>query len=82
MTEQQLFDKIIEIIKPYVKNHEALATVSKDTNILDDLKVNSARLVDIVLTFEDEFKIEIADEDADEVDTVGDAIKLIQKKIS
>ena len=82
MTEQQIFDKIIEIIKPYVKNQAALATVSKDTNILDDLKVNSARLVDIVLAFEDEFKIEIADEDADEVDTVGDAIKLIQKKIS
>jgi acyl carrier protein len=82
VTQEETFKKVIEIIKPYVKNPSALATVSLDTNILEDLKVNSARLVDIVLAFEDEFKIEIADEDADEVDTVGDAVKLIMAKLS
>lgn len=82
MTQQETFDKVIAIIKPYVKNPTALASVSLETNILDELKVNSARLVDIVLAFEDEFKIEIADEDADEVDTVGDAVKLILSKLS
>jgi acyl carrier protein len=82
MTQQETFDKVIKIIKPYVKNQDALATVSLETNILDELKVNSARLVDIVLAFEDEFKIEIADEDADAVDTVGDAVKLIMAKLS
>ena len=82
MTEQEIFDKVIAILKPYVKNRDALATVSMETNILEDLKVNSARLVDVVLAFEDEFEIEIADEDADGVDTVGDAVKLIGKKIN
>jgi acyl carrier protein len=82
MTEQEIFDKVIAILKPYVKNRDALATVSNETNILEDLKVNSARLVDVVLAFEDEFEIEIADEDADGVDTVGDAVKLIGKKIN
>jgi len=81
MTEQEIFDKVIAILKPYVKNKDALATVSNETNILEDLKVNSARLVDVVLAFEDEFEIEIADEDADGVDTVGDAVKLIGQKI-
>jgi len=80
MTEQEIFDKVIAILKPYVKNRDALATASKETNILEDLKVNSARLVDVVLAFEDEFEIEIADEDADGVDTVGDAVSLIRKK--
>ena len=42
--------------------------VGPETNILDDLKVNSARLVDVVLAFEDEFDIEIADEDVDAVE--------------
>ena len=37
-------------------------SASETTHILDDLKVNSARLVDVVLAFEDEFDIEIADE--------------------
>ena len=81
MTEQEIFDKVVAILKPYVKNKDALATVSNETNILDDLKVNSARLVDVVLAFEDDFEIEIADEDADAVDTVGDAVRLIKEKI-
>ena len=61
---------------------DALTNVSNETNILDDLKVNSARLVDVVLAFEDEFDIEIADEDADAVDTVGDAVRLIKEKLA
>lgn len=82
MTREEIFAKVIEIVKPYVKNQEALDAVSEDTNILQDLKVNSARLVDIILNFEDEFDIEVEDEDADAVNTVGDAVGLIQQKIS
>jgi acyl carrier protein len=82
MTREEIFAKVIEIIKPYVKNQEALDVVDEDTNILQDLKVNSARLVDIILNFEDEFDIEVEDEDADAVNTVGDAVGLIQEKIS
>jgi acyl carrier protein len=81
MTEQEIFDKVVAILKPYVKNKDALTTVSNESNILDDLKVNSARLVDVVLAFEDEFEIEIADEDADAVDTIGDAVRLIKEKL-
>ena len=82
MTREEIFGKVIEIVKPYVKNQEALDAVDEDTNILQDLKVNSARLVDIILNFEDEFDIEVEDEDADAVNTVGDAVELIQQKIS
>ena len=45
-------------------------------------KINSARLVDVVLAFEDTFDIEVADEDADAVETVGDAVRLIQSKLA
>jgi acyl carrier protein len=44
------------------------------------LKVNSARLVDVVLEIEDTFGIEVKDEDADKVKTVGDAVQLILAK--
>ena len=54
--------------------------MSLETHILDDLKVNSARLVDVVLEFEDAFDIEIADDDVDAVETVGDAVRLIEAK--
>ena len=48
---------------------------------LDDLKVNSARLVDVIIAFEDDFDIEIADEDVDSVNSVGDAVNLILAKL-
>lgn len=82
MSEEQIFQKVVEILKPYTKNPEALASVSLDTNILTGLKVNSARLVDVVLAFEDSFGIEVADADADKVETVGDAVRLIQGKLA
>ena len=81
MTEEKILEKVVDILKPYAKDANALANVSLETNILNDLKVNSARLVDVVLAFEDAFGIEVADEDADRVDTVGDAVRLIQGKL-
>ena len=60
---------------------EALKSVAMATSILDDLKVNSARLVDVVIAFEDDFDIEIADDDVDTVNTVGDAVTLITGKL-
>ena len=80
MEKQEVFEQVTKILTPYVKNQDALANVSLDTHILDDLKVNSARLVDVVLEFEDAFDVEIADEDVDSVETVGNAVDLIQSK--
>ena len=82
MTREEIFEKVIEIVRPYVKSQEALDSVNDDTNILEDLKVNSARLVDIILNFADEFDIEVEDADADAVNTIGDAVNLIQQKIT
>jgi acyl carrier protein len=80
--EKQIFDKVVDILRPYAKNPDALASVSQETDILGGLKVNSARLVDVVLAFEDAFGIEVADDDADKVQTVGDAVRLIQGKLA
>jgi acyl carrier protein len=82
MTEEKIFEKVVDILKPYVRDAAALAGVSAETDILGGLKVNSARLVDVVLAFEDAFGIEVADDDADKVQTVGDAVRLIQGKLA
>lgn len=81
MEQKEVFDKVVGILKPFVKNPDALATVAMETSILKDLKVNSARLVDVVLEIEDKFGIEVKDEDADKVKTVGDAVGLILGKV-
>ncbi len=82
VTQKEVFERVVKILTPYVKNQEAFASVRLETNILDDLKVNSARLVDVVLEFEDAFDIEIADDDVDTVETVGDAVSLIEGKVA
>jgi len=47
---------------------------------LRDLKVNSARLVDIIIKCEDVFGTSIDDDEADKIATIGDAVTLIQQK--
>jgi len=81
METSEVQSKVIEIIGRYAKDKDAVAAATPTTNILDDLKVNSARLVDVILDLEDEFDIEVEDEDADAVNTVGDAVGLIQSKL-
>ena len=81
MDQSEIRAKILEIIGVYAKDKDALASATDDTNILQDLKVNSARLVDVILDFEDAFDIEVEDEDADNVNTIGDAVSLIAAKI-
>ena len=81
MTKTDIFDKVVGILKRYTRNETALESASAETNILEDLRVNSARLVDVILDFEDVFNIEIADDDADSVTTIGDALQLIEARI-
>ena len=82
MERSEIRDKIVEIIGTYAKDKHAVANVTDETNILEDLKVNSARLVDVILDFEDAFDIEVEDEDADSVNTVGDAVNLVAAKVA
>ena len=79
-TEAEVFEQVVKILTPFVKDKEALATVARETHILDDLKVNSSRLVDVVLQLEDRFEIEVGDDDIDSVETVGDCVDLILAK--
>ena len=81
MEQSEIMERVVKILTPWGKNEDSLASVSMETNILDDLKVNSARLVDVVIAFEDDFDIEIADDDVDSVNTVGDAVNLISSKL-
>ncbi|MGD9583439.1 MAG: acyl carrier protein [Lysobacterales bacterium] len=81
MNQAEITEKVVALITPYVKNRDALANIGPDTSILGDLGVNSARLVDIVLAFEDEFNIEVSDDAADSIATIGDAVALIGKLV-
>ena len=53
---------------------EAFANITPNTDLLQDLKINSAHLVDIILDTEDAFDIEISDEDAERRDFTINAL--------
>ncbi len=82
MDKQEILDNVKGVIKNYVKDPAVLESAGMETSILDDLKVNSARLVDIIIQFEDTFDIEIDDDDADGIRTIGDAVDYIAGRIS
>lgn len=81
MKEQEVFYQFIKLIEEFVKKPEKLQDVTKTTNIINDLKVNSARLVDIIIKAEDDFDVEIDDDDADSIRTIGDVVDVIMRKI-
>ena len=54
--------------------------MTDDASFVDDLGADSLDTVELVMAFEDEFEIEIPDEDAEQMQTVGDAIQYLGKK--
>lgn len=70
--------KIKEIISAQF-NIEA-DEITIDTNFTDDLNADSLDLVELIMAFEDEFNLEIEDEDVTNIKTVSDAIEEISKK--
>ena len=81
MDEQKIFEAMITILKPYTKDSALLERATKDTHILNDLKVNSARLVDVIIKCEDVFNITVDDDEADTIRTIGNAVDLIRAKL-
>ena len=82
MERDKIYERVVELVRPLSKNKMAVENISENTTILDDLQVNSARLVDLILSFEDEFNIEVDDDAADLVKTIGDAVDMLAKQLS
>lgn len=82
MERSEVNDKVFSILKKYTRKEEVWETASKDSKILEDLQINSARLVDIMLDLEDEFDIEIDDETMDNILTVENAVDAIHNKLN
>ncbi len=72
-----IFEKIREIICNQLELEEDMVTL--DSVLLDDLGADSLDLVDLVMTFEDEFDMEISDEDLENIKTVGDVVRFIEE---
>ena len=78
MTEQQIFDRIVTIIQ---ERQGEDFVVTENLSLKDDLEADSVDLMEFVLTVEDEFGIEIGDEEIDNLQSVADVLAIIKNRI-
>ena len=74
------FEKLKEIIAE-VLNVDA-DEITMDTTFVDDLGADSLDIFQIIMGLEEEFDIEIANEDAEKIVTVGDAVEQIKNALN
>lgn len=74
----EVFDRVKEIIIDRLDVEESKVTM--EASFKDDLDADSLDVVELVMELEDEFDMEIADEDAEKINTVGDAVDYINSK--
>ncbi len=72
-------EKVIEIVADELSSDAAIVT--PQARFVEDLGADSLDVVELVMRFEEEFEIEIPDEDAEKITTVGDAVGYIEKKV-
>lgn len=72
-----IFEKVRKIICDQFDLDEDDVTL--ETLLEEDLEADSLDLVDLVMSFEDEFHIEVPDEDVENIKTVGDIVKYIEE---
>ena len=80
MSENELETKVREIIADRLQ--VAVNSVTTSASFVEDLGADSLDLVELVMAFEEQFDIEIPDEDAEKMKTVGTAFDYLHKKVA
>lgn len=73
-----IFEKVKTVIAEELEVEESQITM--DSLIVDDLGADSLDVVELIMRLEENFEIEIPDEDAEKIQSVGDAVKFIEAK--
>ena len=78
MAEKSIEEKVKDIIVEQLGvNPEQVTT---NASFIEDLGADSLDTVELVMAFEEEFSVEVPDEDAEKLQTVGDVVKYIEEK--
>ena len=79
MEASEVFEKVKGLFVEDLGIDESKVTM--DAKLEEDLEIDSLGIVEVVMAFEDEFEIEIDDEELADVKTVGQAVNLLHSKI-
>ena len=75
----EVLAKVKEMIASHLGKPEE--EITPDSSFIEDLGADSLDLVELIMSMEDEFGLEISDEDAENIITVQDAINFIQSSV-
>jgi acyl carrier protein len=75
LSEQEIQEKVISIVCEQMGVDKA--EVNAETSFVNDLNADSLDTVELVMEFEDEFEMSIPDEEAEQIQTVGQAVQYI-----
>lgn len=73
-----MFEKIRDIIAEQLSIDPS--EITEESSFIDDLGADSLDIVELIMALEEEFDMEIPDEDAEKISTVGDVIEYIQER--
>ncbi|MDF2545742.1 acyl carrier protein [Anaerosolibacter sp.] len=73
-----VFDKVVEIIAEQL-GLDSTEDITTETSLMKDLEADSLDAVEIIMALEDEFSVEIPDEDAEKFKNIGDIAKYIEE---
>lgn len=82
MDKASIQEKLYQIVKVYLPQDVDAGQIKPDSHLMQDLNINSAHLVDIALDVEDAFDITLDEKDMEAMQTVSDAVVIVQKKTS
>ncbi len=81
MDKKEQFKKVKEIVAIYLPEDVPKEAISTESNLINELNINSANMVDIVLDVEDAFGIHLENSDMDQIHTIQDALDIINIKV-
>ena len=82
MEDNEHYTVLKKLIEPYLPEEVSTEDLKPDSHLVNELNINSSHLVDLVLDVEDHFDIRLEDVDMQQMQTVGDALNLIENKLS
>jgi acyl carrier protein len=82
MDRKEILNELKKVLVPYTEDKAMLEGLTEQTDLIKDLKINSANLVDIIIDAEAQYNMEIDFDAAEKMYNVGNCIDVIADKIN
>lgn len=82
MSKQEIIEELKVIVKPYIQDDAAFDSLTEETDFINDLKINSANLVDVILDIEEKFDIVIDNQAMEKMLNVKAAVAIIEDQLT